>query len=228
MVFNKGKMEVEMTGRIQMDQEMLTIVNELLEMGALVENAIRLAIKSLQAQDSELARKIIGDDENIDMIEDSIRDKCVKFMARQQPVAGDLRMAISILQMIRDLERIGDHCEDIAKYTLRFENKKFIKELVDIPRMADLAARMVNDSIDAFINKDLRLARKVWKSDEEVDEIYRDLNDELINMTGEDKEIAKQSVMFIFIAAHFERIADYATNICEETVFAIEGTYSME
>ncbi|MEI8217281.1 MAG: phosphate signaling complex protein PhoU [Eubacteriales bacterium] len=217
-----------MTGRIQMDQEMLTIVNELLEMGALVENAIRLAIKSLQAQDSELARKIIGDDENIDMIEDSIRDKCVKFMARQQPVAGDLRMAISILQMIRDLERIGDHCEDIAKYTLRFENKKFIKELVDIPRMADLAARMVNDSIDAFINKDLRLARKVWKSDEEVDEIYRDLNDELINMTGEDKEIAKQSVMFIFIAAHFERIADYATNICEETVFAIEGTYSME
>ena len=221
-------MEVEMTGRIQMDQEMLTIVKELLEMGALVENAIRLAIKSLQAQDSELARKIIGDDENIDMLEDSIRDKCVKFMARQQPVAGDLRMTISILQMIRDLERIGDHCEDIAKYTLRFENKKFIKELVDIPRMAELAARMVNDSIDAFINKDLRLARKVWKSDEEVDEIYRDLNDELINMTGEGKEIAKQSVMFIFIAAHFERIADYATNICEETVFAIEGTYSME
>jgi len=217
-----------MTGRIQMDQEMLTIVKELLEMGALVENAIRLAIKSLQAQDSELARKIIGDDENIDMLEDSIRDKCVKFMARQQPVAGDLRMTISILQMIRDLERIGDHCEDIAKYTLRFENKKFIKELVDIPRMAELAARMVNDSIDAFINKDLRLARKVWKSDEEVDEIYRDLNDELINMTGEGKEIAKQSVMFIFIAAHFERIADYATNICEETVFAIEGTYSME
>jgi phosphate transport system protein len=221
-------MEVKMTGRIQMDQEMLAIVNELLEMGAMVENAIRLAIKSLQEQDSELARKIITDDENIDMIEDSIRDKCVKFMARQQPVAGDLRMTISILQMIRDLERIGDHCEDIAKYTLRFENKKFIKELVDIPRMAELAARMVNDSVDAFINKDLRLARKVWKSDEEVDEIYRDLNEELINMTGEGKEIAKQSVMFIFIAAHFERIADYATNICEETVFAIEGTYSME
>jgi phosphate transport system protein len=221
-------MEDKMTGRTQMDQEMLIIVNELVEMGTLVENAIRLAIKSLREQDTELARKIIGDDENIDKFEDSIRDKCVKFMARQQPVAGDLRMAVSILQMIRDLERIGDHCEDIAKYTLRFENKKFIKELVDIPRMAELAARMVNDSIDAFINKDLRLARKVWKSDEEVDEIYRDLNDELINMTGEGKEIAKQSVMFIFIAAHFERIADYSTNICEETVFAIEGTYSME
>ena len=217
-----------MAGRVQMDHEMLTIVNELLEMGAMVENAIRLAIKSLKEQDVELARKIIADDGDIDVIEDSIRDKCIKFMAKQQPVAGDLRMTISILQMIRDLERIGDHCEDIAKYTLRFQNKKFIKELVDIPRMAELAARMVNDSIDAFINKDLRLARKVWKSDEEVDEIYRDLNDELINMTGEGKEIAKQSVMFIFIAAHFERIADYATNICEETVFAIEGTYSME
>ena len=217
-----------MAGRVQMDHEMLTIVNELLEMGAMVENAIRLAIKSLKEQDVELARKIIADDGDIDVIEDSIRDKCIKFMAKQQPVAGDLRMTISILQMIRDLERIGDHCEDIAKYTLRFQNKKFIKELVDIPRMAELAARMVKDSIDAFVNKDLRLARKVWKSDEEVDEIYRDVYDELINMTGEGKEIAKQSVMFIFISAHFERIADYSTNICEETVFAIEGTYSME
>lgn len=217
-----------MAGRIQMDQEMLIIVNELLEMGALVENAIRLAIKSLKEQDVVLARKIIEDDENIDMIEDSIRDKCIKFMAKQQPVAGDLRMTISILQMIRDLERIGDHCEDIAKYTLRFENKEFIKELIDIPRMAELAARMVKDSIDAFVNKDLRLARRVWKSDEEVDEIFRDVYDELINMTGENKEKSKQSVMFIFIAAHFERIADYSTNICEETVFAMEGSYTME
>jgi phosphate transport system protein len=221
-------MEGKMAGRIQMDQEMLIIVNELLEMGALVENAIRLAIKSLKEQDVVLARKIIEDDENIDMIEDSIRDKCIKFMAKQQPVAGDLRMTISILQMIRDLERIGDHCEDIAKYTLRFENKEFIKELIDIPRMAELAARMVKDSIDAFVNKDLRLARRVWKSDEEVDEIFRDVYDELINMTGENKEKSKQSVMFIFIAAHFERIADYSTNICEETVFAMEGSYTME
>lgn len=217
-----------MAGRVQMDQEMLIIVNELLEMGALVENAIRLATKSLKEQDVVLARKIIEDDENIDVMEDSIRDKCIKFMAKQQPVAGDLRMTISILQMIRDLERIGDHCEDIAKYTLRFENKEFIKELIDIPRMAELAARMVKDSIDAFVNKDLRLARRVWKSDEEVDEIFRDVYDELINMTGENKEKSKQSVMFIFIAAHLERIADYSTNICEETVFAMEGTYLME
>jgi phosphate transport system protein len=221
-------MEGKMAGRVQMDQEMLIIVNELLEMGALVENAIRLATKSLKEQDVVLARKIIEDDENIDVMEDSIRDKCIKFMAKQQPVAGDLRMTISILQMIRDLERIGDHCEDIAKYTLRFENKEFIKELIDIPRMAELAARMVKDSIDAFVNKDLRLARRVWKSDEEVDEIFRDVYDELINMTGENKEKSKQSVMFIFIAAHLERIADYSTNICEETVFAMEGTYLME
>ena len=216
-----------MSGRVQMDQEMQIIINELLEMGAKVEDAIRQAIKSLKDKDLVLARKIIDDDEIIDDYEDSIRDKCIKFMAKQQPVAGDLRMTISILQMIRDLERIGDHCEDIAKYTQRFGNEEFVKELVDIPRMAEMAAKMVKDSIDAFVAKDLRLARRVWKSDEEVDEIFRDINDELINMIADRSEYAKQCVMFIFIAAHLERIADYSTNICEETVFAMEGTYMM-
>ncbi len=211
-----------------MDHEMTLIVNELLEMGALVENTIRMAIKSLKEKDAPLARQIILDDEKIDTLEDSIGDRCIKFMATQQPLAGDLRMSISILRMIRDLERIGDHCEDIAKYTLRLENETYIKELIDIPRMAELAARMVKDAIDAFVTKDLRLARKVWKADEDVDELFRNIYDELLDMISGEPAKAKQSVMFIFIAAHLERIADYSTNICEETVFAMEGTYSME
>ncbi len=217
-----------MAARTQMDHDISVIVNELLEMGALVENTIRLAIKSLKEKDAALARRIIDDDEKIDTIEDSIGDKCIKFMATQQPLAGDLRMAISVLRMIRDLERIGDHCEDIAKYTLRLENEEYIKELIDIPRMAELAARMVRDALDAFVNRDLRLARKVWKADEDVDELFRNINDELLDLLANDPPKAKQSVMFIFIAAHIERIADYSTNICEETVFAMEGTYQME
>lgn len=197
-------------------------------MTGLVEDTIRNAIKSLVEKDSDLARSIINDDEIIDDMEDGIKDKCLKFLATQQPLAGDLRYMISIMQMVRDLERIGDHCEDIAKYTLRFENEEYMKELIDIPRMADMATKMVKNAIDSFVHMDLRLARKVWKADEEVDELFRNIYDELIGIVDKDAAKANQSVMFLFIAAHLERIADYATNICEETVFAMEGSYEME
>lgn len=217
-----------MTARPQMDHEMSVITNDLLDMTKLVEDTIRNAIKSLVERDSELARNLIGSDEEIDDLEDVIKDKCLKFLATQQPLAGDLRYMISIMQMVRDLERIGDHCEDIAKYTLRFENEEYMKELIDIPRMADMAAKMVKNAIDAFVNKDLRLARKVWKADEEVDELFRNIYDELMGIIDQDAAKANQSVMFLFIAAHIERIADYATNICEETVFVLEGNYEME
>jgi phosphate transport system protein len=217
-----------MVARPQMDHEMSIITNDLLEMTRLVEEAIRLAIKSLTEKDSDLARNIINNDEDIDDLEDAIKDKCLKFLATQQPLAGDLRYMISIMQMVRDLERIGDHCEDIAKYTLRFENEAYMKELIDIPRMAEMAAKMVKNAIDAFVNRDLRLARKVWKADEEVDELFRNIYDELMGMVDQDASKANQSVMFLFIAAHLERIADYATNICEETVFTMEGNYEME
>lgn len=217
-----------MAARPQMDHEMALITEELLEMTCLVEETIHRAIRSLAEQDSTLARKIIDEDERINDLEERISDKCLKFLATQQPLAGDLRMAISILKMIRDLERIGDHCEDIAKYTIRFEKENFIKELIDIPRMADMASKMVKNAIDAFVHKDLRLARKVWKGDEEVDELFRSLYDELLNMIDENPKAARQCVMFLFISAHLERIADYATNICEETVFVMEGSYDMD
>ncbi|WP_027399569.1 phosphate signaling complex protein PhoU [Anaerovorax odorimutans] len=217
-----------MTARPQMDYEISVITDELLDMTQLVKESIINASKSLEEKDSQLARSIIDNDEQIDDIEDAINDKCLKFLATQQPLAGDLRYCISIMKMVRDLERIGDHCEDIAKYTLRFENEEYMKELIDIPRMADMAAKMVKNAIDAFVNKDLRLARKVWKADEEVDEMFRNIYDELLDIADNDSTKTKQSIMFLFIAAHLERIADYGTNICEETVFVMEGNYEME
>jgi phosphate transport system protein len=197
-------------------------------MGALIGKTISDSIRSLKERDSDMAIAIINGDERIDDMEDAISDMCLKFFATQQPLAGDLRYIISIMNIIRDLERIGDHCEDIAKYTLRFEDEAYIKDLIDIPRMSDMASRMVRNAIDSHINRDLRLARKVWKADEEIDEMFRDIHDELLGIAGKDQAKAKQSVMFLFIAAHLERIADYATNICEETVFVMEGTYEME
>jgi phosphate transport system protein len=217
-----------MAPRPQMEQELNAITNQILEMTSLVYKTIINAVKSLKEKDADLARAVIDGDEVIDDMDQLINDKCYKFLATQQPLAGDLRYCISIMKMVRDLERIGDHCEDIAKYTLRFENQEYIKELIDIPRMADMAAKMVENAIRSFVDRDLRLARKVWKADEEVDEIFRDIYKELLDMAEKDSVHAKQCIMFLFIAASLERIADYATNICEEVVFALEGIYDME
>jgi phosphate transport system protein len=217
-----------MAARPALEAEMKDIGNSVVDMAALVEKTISDAIRTLKERDSEAARALILADERIDDIEDEINGTCLKFLATQQPVAGDLRYVISIMKVIRDLERIGDHCEDIAKYTLRFEGEVLFKELIDIPRMADMSSRMVKNAIDAFVHKDLRLARRVWKADEEVDEIFRDLYDELLDFAEKDVKNAKQCIMLLFIAAHLERIADYATNICEETVFVLEGAIDME
>lgn len=217
-----------MAARPMMDSEMKKVADEVTKMSTLVEEQIQNAIISLKEKDAEMARRIIDQDELVDDMEDAINEMCFKFLATQQPLAGDLRYSVSIMKVIRDLERIGDHSEDIAKYTLRLENEEYIKELIDIPRMADMSSRMVKNAIDSFTHRDLRLARKVWKSDEEVDEIFRDIYDELLDLAEHDNEKTRQSIMFLFIAAHLERIADYATNICEETVFVLDGNYEME
>ena len=217
-----------MAARPALEAELREIGDSVTEMGLLIEKTISDAIRTLKDRDSEAACSLIAGDEYIDDMEDEINAKCLSFLATQQPLAGDLRYVISIMKVIRDLERIGDHCEDIAKYTLRFENEVLFKELIDIPRMADMSSRMVKNAIDAFVHRDLRLSRRVWKADEEVDEIFRDLHDELLEFAEKDTRNTKQCIMLLFIAAHLERIADYATNICEETVFVLEGAIEME
>ena len=217
-----------MAARPALEAELREIGESVTEMGLLIEKTISDAIMTFRDRDSEAACSLIAGDEYIDDMEDELNAKCLRFLATQQPLASDLRYVISIMKVIRDLERIGDHCEDIAKYTLRFENEVLFKELIDIPRMADMSSRMVKNAIDAFVHRDLRLARRVWKADEEVDEIFRNLHDELLEFAEKDVGNAKQCIMLLFIAAHLERIADYATNICEETVFVLEGAIEME
>lgn len=217
-----------MVARPVLEAELKQIGDAVMQMGELIEDTISGAIRTLKEKDSDAARALIVSDEKIDEMEDGINDLCLKFLATQSPLAGDLRYIISTMNAIRDLERIGDHCEDIAKYTLRFENETMFKDLIDISRMADMSSRMVKNAIDAFVHRDLRLARRVWKADEEVDEIFRDLHDELLDIAEKDAKHTRQSIMLLFIAAHLERIADYATNICEETVFVLEGSNEME
>lgn len=217
-----------MAPRPKMDQELVEINDLVTKMTQQIEEAIVNSIKAIKDKDMELARAIIDNDETIDDMDDEINEKCYLFLATQSPLAGDLRYCISIMKMVTDLERIGDHCEDLAKYAIRMEHEDYYKELIDLPRMAEMAASMVKNAIRAFLGRDLRLARKVWKADEDVDELFRDIYEEQLDIAVSDSKNTRLSIMFAFVAAHLERIADYATNICEETVFSMEGDYSME
>lgn len=214
--------------RPQLHHELENIHNELLKMGSLVEEGILMATQSLKNKDLELAYKVIESDSEIDEMEDIIEDKCMKFIARQHPLAGDLREIMVVTKMITDLERIGDHCEDIAKYTIKLKDQKYIKELIDIPKMADMASKMVTKALDAFVKKDPDMARRVWRMDNDIDDLYKAIYDELLEIMAEDKAKIFQCTTFLFIAAHLERIGDYATNICEKTVYSTEGAYQMD
>lgn len=214
--------------RPKMDQELIRINSKVIEMTERVQEAIVNSIRAIRDKDMDLARSIIDGDEAIDDMDDEINEMCYLFLATQSPFASDLRYCISIMKMATDLERIGDHCEDLAKYAIRMEYEEYHQKLVDLPRMADMAAGMVEKAIRAFLNRDLKLARKVWKTDEEVDELFRNIYEEQLDIAVMDSVNTRLAIMFAFVAAHLERIADYAANICEETVFSLEGGYIME
>lgn len=217
-----------MVPRVRMLQEMESINTKISVMAEQVEKDILMAVKALVERDTQLARQIIDNGDVVDDQEEDIQRECFNFLATQSPVGSDLRYCVSVMKMIRDLERIGDHCEDLAKYTMRLENADYGQDLVNIPRMAELSAKMVSNAIQSFLTRDLRMARKVWKADEEVDEMFRTVYDTQIQLATQKQGNTEVYIMFAFIAAHLERIADYATNICEETVFSIEGEFAME
>ncbi|WZL74756.1 phosphate signaling complex protein PhoU [Clostridiaceae bacterium 35-E11] len=214
--------------RLQLLNELEKLHNDLLKLGSMTEEAILDAIKSLKDQNVELANKVISGDKKINILEEAIEDKCIKLIATQQPLAIDLREICSILRLIADLERMADHAVDIAKITIKMANEKYIKALIDIPRMADLAIVMVKKSLDAFIKKDIQLAKKTWELDEEIDNIYQQVYRELLTYMIEDPRKITQSTNFLFICAHIERIADYAKNVCEKVVYIQTGDYWMK
>lgn len=217
-----------MAMRPKLEYELIQINEKVIEMTEKVEEAIVNSIQAIKEQNVKLARAIIDGDEVIDDMDDEINEMCYLFLATQSPLASDLRYCISIMKMVTDLERIGDHCEDLAKYAIRMEHEEYYQELIDLPRMADLAASMVKNAIRAFLDRDLKLARKVWKADEEVDELFRNIYEEQLDIAVMDSVNTRLAIMFSFVAAHLERIADYATNICEEIVFSLEGAYAMK
>jgi len=206
--------------------DQLTKLNEMIiEMGAMIENAIKLAIDALVNQDKEKANQAIEYDIEIDEKEKDIESMCLRLLLQQQPVARDLRAISSALKMITDMERIGDQAADISEITLFLIGEKYIKKLEHIPMMAEATVKMVTDSIDAYVRMDLELAQSVIDSDDIVDDLFDTIRNDLIELIKKDETNAPQAIDLIMIAKYLERIGDHATNIAEWVAFYITGKH---
>ncbi|NLY60870.1 MAG: phosphate signaling complex protein PhoU, partial [Clostridiales bacterium] len=202
--------------------------NELIEMASLVEKSIEDASKALIYKDVELAKEVIEADKEIDNMENNIEARCLRLILQQHPVARDLRLISSILKMITDLERIGDQAQDIGEIILTLSNQTLKRDLVYLPKMAEATIKMVKESIDAFVNRDMDLANQVIEYDDVVDNLFVTIKDELIALIRDDMTSGEQSIDLLMVAKYFERIGDHAQNIAEWVVFSITGEHAGE
>jgi phosphate transport system protein len=211
--------------RNSFEKELENLQNLMIRMSGLVEESIENSIIALKKQDIDLARQVYDSDDTIDDLEGKIEKICINLIARQQPLAKDLRTISTALKIITDLERIADHAADISELTIRMAEMKYIKPLIDIPVMADLAKKMVIKSIDSYIKQDLDLAKEVCDSDDEVDDMFSKIVLELINVMKNNPETVEQATDLMFIVKYLERIGDHATNIAEWVVFNVTGSH---
>ena len=214
--------------RNKFDQQLSDLNDMLIEMGTMIEKAITLAIQALVQQDEAMARQAVDYDLEIDQKEREIESMCLRLLLQQQPVAKDLRVISSALKMITDMERIGDQAADISEIALFLIEETYIKKLEHIPQMAEATAKMVTESIDAYVKMDLELAKQVIEYDDVVDRLFDTVKSDLIEMILADKNCGEQAIDLIMIAKYFERIGDHATNIAEWVVFSISGRHVWE
>ena len=211
--------------RIKFDEQLEILNNELTEMGFLVEKAITSAVDALRKNDKDLAQQAIAFDSEIDQKEKDIEAICLRLLLHQQPVATDLRKVSSALKMITDMERIGDMASDISEITMMDSELLAVSNLEHIRQMEKETIQMVNESIKAFVKKDIQLAQKVIDDDDIVDALFEKVKSDLIEIMRTDVSVCNGAVDLLMVAKYFERIGDHATNIAEWVLFSIEGTH---
>lgn len=209
--------------RTAFERHLDQVQEDMLVLASMVESAIQRGIEALKNRDMELARQIIADDAKINHKRYETEEKCLELIATQQPLAGDLRTIVAVLYMIVDLERMGDHAEGIAKIAIMLADEPPLKPYIDIPRMAQIATRMLMDSLEAFKHRDAELARAVCNRDDEVDALYDQVYRELVTYMLQDPRTIERATHLIWVAHNLERIADRVTNICERVVYLVEG-----
>ena len=210
-------------------EEQLTQLNtEMLEMGALIERAIENASEALEKRDLKAADRAIDIDDLADRKEKDIESLCIKMLLQQQPVARDLRQISAALKMITDMERISDQAADISEIVKFLAEHEPAGALRHLPQMAEVAIRMVTGSIDAYVKRDVGLARTIIDMDDEIDRLFSVIRKELIDLIRADNDNAESAMDMLMIAKYFERIGDHAQNIAEWVEYSITGMHKGE
>ncbi len=192
------------------------------QMGTLVEAAIASSVQALIQRDAALAQQVIDGDDTVNEQQRSIRNRTFGVIARQAPVARDLRELVTIQLVINELERMGDHAVGVAKNAIRLAAQPPVKAVVDLPEMAKLVRQQVRDAIQAFVDVNIVDAREICSRDDEVDHLYRQIFEELL-ASMRDAENVPQATSLLFVAHDLERIADRVTNICEDVIYMVTG-----
>ncbi len=205
------------------EQELQRLQDEVIVLGSMVEKALLDSVDALKRHDLEAAQRIIDGDHEVNAKRFAIESDALVLIATQQPMARDLRTLAAILEIITELERIGDYAKGISKINLSIGHEPFIKPLVDIPRMVIKATDMLHRALDAFVRRDVELARAIPREDDQVDALYNQVNRELLTYIMADPTSMEQANMLLWAAHNLERAADRVTNICERTVFTVTG-----
>jgi len=202
---------------------LINLQDEVLEMAGMVANAIKKSVESLQKRDINESKTIITNDSLINKKRFAIEERCISLIATQQPMAVDLRVLTSILSIITDLERMGDHAEGIAKISLLIGDEPLVKPLIDIPRMSDIGLSMLDKCLKAFVNRDVEAARLICNEDDTVDALHDQVYRELLILMIQNPKIIHQATYLTWVSHNLERIADRVTNIAERIVFMVTG-----
>jgi len=209
--------------RTTFHKKLREIQDEVLVMGSMAEKALMSSVKALKERDIELAQRVVTDDLKINRRRFEIEEKCIQLIATQQPMASDLRTIISALNIVSEVERIGDHAEGTAKIVLMIGDEPPLKPLIDIPRMMEKTVDMLHRSLDTFVKGDADTARKIVTEDDEVDNLYDQVFRELFTFMAEDPKTITRATRLIWVAHNLERSADRVTNICERVVYMVTG-----
>lgn len=215
--------------RNRFDEQLEQLNVELIRMGALCEDAIAYACRTLMGE-TNLAEQVYKADREIDQKERDIESLCLRLLLKQQPVARDLRQVSSALKMISDMERIGDQASDIAEIS-SFLREKTLESRLHMPDMANATIMMVTKSVDSFVKRDLSIAREVMEYDDVVDKLFAKVKEELIGILGQgdiDEAMSETCIDLLMVAKYFERIGDHATNIAEWVEYSITGVHKSE
>ncbi len=214
--------------RNRFDRELELLNTDLIEMGGLIESAIDQAVNALFERGSDMAYAAMEYDTEVDHMEQTIETRCLRLLLQQQPVAKDLRVVSAALKMITDMERIGDQSSDIAEISLRLPPSIDFHRLEHIRAMAKAASKMVTEAINAFVQRDLALAQSISDKDDEVDQLFEEVRDDLIEIVRHESEDVAAAIDLLMIAKYFERIGDHAVNISEWVVYSITGEHQSD